>query len=154
MPRRRRLTPRAAAFHEAGHAVARLHIGAPATAVQIVPYGYTRGSRRWPGRGQMRMWKWLLVLFAGSYAQAFETRRSLARTIRTSGKRDLEAAAPAVVWLVRKGYARTRMAALRRVHADTMVFLVLRWDAIDRVAAALLKDGKLTARQLRAAARM
>jgi hypothetical protein len=29
------------------------------------------------------MLNWLLVLFAGSYAQAFETRRSLARTVPT-----------------------------------------------------------------------
>jgi hypothetical protein len=85
------------------------------------------------------MWKWCVVLFAGSYAEAFETRRSLARTLRTSGKLDLEAAAPAVAWLVRRGYARTRMEALRRVHAETLVFLMLQWDAIERVAAGLLK---------------
>jgi hypothetical protein len=32
---------------------------------------------------------------------------------------------PAVAWLVRRGYARTRMEALRRVHAETLVFLML-----------------------------
>ena len=109
------------------------------TAVQIVPHGFTHGSRRWPGRRERPMWNWCLVLFAGSYAEAFETRRSLARTLRTSGKLDLEAAAPAVAWLVRRGYARTRMEALRRVHAETLVFLMLQWDAIERVAAGLLK---------------
>ena len=62
------------------------------------------------------MWNWLLVLFAGSYAQAFETRRSLTRTVLHSGKLDMEAGAPAVAWLVRRGYARTRMEALRRIH--------------------------------------
>jgi hypothetical protein len=100
------------------------------------------------------MWNWCLVLFAGSYAEAFETRRSLARTLRTSGKLDLESAAPAVAWLVRRGYARTRMEALRRVHAETLVFLMLRWDAIERVAAGLLKDGRLTARRVQGLARI
>jgi hypothetical protein len=154
MPRRSRISVRAAAFHEAGHAVARLHVGAPATAVQIIPHGMTHGSRRWAGRGERRMLNWLLVLFAGSYAQAFETRRSLARTVLHSGKLDMQAAAPAVAWLVRHGYARTRMEALRRVHAETVLFLMLRWVAIERVAAGLLKDGKLTARQVRALARI
>ena len=48
MPRRSRISARAAAFHEAAHAVARLHVGAPATAVQITPRGITHGPRRWP----------------------------------------------------------------------------------------------------------
>jgi len=104
MPRRSRISARATAFHEAAHAVARLHVGASATAVQIVPHGMTHGSRRWAGRGERRMWNWLLVLFAGSYAQAFETRRSLTRTVLHSGKLDMAAAAPAVAWLVRRGY--------------------------------------------------
>jgi hypothetical protein len=39
-------------------------------------------------------------------------------------------------------------------HAETLVFLMLRWDAIQRVAAGLLKDGRLTARQVRALARI
>lgn len=57
-----RLSRKALAFHEAAHAVARLHVGAPATAVQIHPRGVTHGSRKWPGRGECRMWAWLLVL--------------------------------------------------------------------------------------------
>ena len=154
MPRRSRITPRAAAFHEAAHAVARVHVGAPATAVQIIPHGLTHGSRRWAGRGERRMLNWLLVLFAGSYAQAFATRRSLTRTVLYSGKLDMQTAAPAVAWLVRHGYARTCMEALRRVHSETMIFLSLRWDSIECVAAGLLKDGKLTARQVRALARI
>jgi len=153
MPRRRRLSARAAAFHEAGHAVARLHVGASATAVRIVPYGFTHGSRRWPGRGERRILNWCLVLFAGSYAQAFASRRSLERTVLHSGKLDLQEA-PAIAWLVRRGYARTRMEALMRVHLETLMFLALRWDAIERVSAGLIKDGRLTARQVRALARI
>jgi hypothetical protein len=55
---------------------------------------------------------------------------------------------------VRRGYARTRMEALRRVHAETLVFLMLRWDAIERVAAGPLKDSRLTARKVRALAQI
>src|SRR5215471_3693133 len=72
-------------------------------AVQIIPRAFTHGSRRWAGRGQDRMWKWLVVLFAGSYAQALATRRSLKRTMLHSGKLDLREAAPVVTWLVKRG---------------------------------------------------
>ena len=149
MPRRRRISARAAAFHEAAHAVARLHVGAPATGVQIVPHGFTHGSRRWPGRGERRMWNWCLVLFAGSYAEALASRRSLKRTLLNSGQLDLEEAGPALTWLVRHGYVSSRMEALARIHYETLVFLGLRWGAIECVSAGLLKDGRLTARQVR-----
>src|SRR5262249_47429648 len=129
--------PTGCGFPRSGHAVARLYVGAPATAVQIVPRGVTHGSRRWVGRGERRMWSWLLVLFAGAYGQAFATRRSLKRTMLHSGKLDMQEAAPVVTWLVKRGYAPTRMAVLRRTHAATTAFLLFRWDAIERVAAGL-----------------
>ena len=100
------------------------------------------------------MWHWLLVLFAGSYGQAFATRRSLKRTLLHSGKLDLVAAAAALTWLVRHRCVRSRMEALERAHFETVVFLALRWDAIQRVAAGLLKNGSLTARQVRALAQI
>jgi len=101
---------RAAAFHEAAHVVARLYVGAPAAAVEInaTGGGRTHGTRKWAGRGEHRIRSWLLVLFAGSYAQAYATRRSLRKVMFTSGKRDLEEAAPAVSWLVARGYAPKR----------------------------------------------
>jgi hypothetical protein len=154
MPRTR-IAIRAIAFHEAAHAVARLHVGEPAIALKITPTsGFTHGARKWHGRGEARMWKWLLVHFAGSYAQAFASRRSLWRTFKYSGKLDLAEAAPAVSWLVKHCYVRTRMEVLRRVHAATLAFLMFRWDAIDRVATGLLKDGKLSARRVRSLARI
>lgn len=58
---------------------------------------------------------------------------------RRRGKLDLEEAAPAVSWLVHRGYVRSRMEVLRRVHAATLAFLVLQWDAIERVTAGLLR---------------
>jgi hypothetical protein len=92
---------------------------------------------------------WLLCLFAGSYAEACVSRRSLARTLRTSGKLDLDEAAPAIEWLVRRGHARRSIDVLMQTHLATCAFLALRWDAIERVAAALLEDGQLSARQVR-----
>jgi hypothetical protein len=70
-----------------------------------------------------------------------------------SGKLDLQAAAPAISWLVRRGHARIRMEALVRIHSATLAFLMFRWDAIERVATELLKHGRLTARRVRALAR-
>ena len=81
------------------------------------------------------MWNWLLVLFAGSCGQARATRRSLERVMLHSGKLDLQEAAPAIAWLVRRGYVRTRMDALARVHFETLLFIALRWNAIERVSA-------------------
>lgn len=69
---------------------------------------------------------------------------------RRCGKLDLEEAAPAVSWLVHRGYVRSRMEVLRRVHAAMLAFFMLRWDAIERVAGGLLKDGRLSARRVRA----
>jgi hypothetical protein len=155
MPRTR-ISARAAAFHEAARAIACLHVGAPASAVRITRtnLNISHDARTWSGRGETRVWKRLLVLFAASYAQAFASRRSLWRTFRYSGKLELEEAAPAISWLVQRGYVRNRTEALRRVHAAALAFLLLRWDAIDRVAAGLLKDGRLSARQLRVLAQL
>jgi hypothetical protein len=49
------------------------------------------------------MWTWLLVLFAGSYAQAFASRRKIERVLLTSGRLDLQEAKPAIDWLVNEG---------------------------------------------------
>lgn len=92
---------------------------------------------------------WLLCLFAGSYAEACASRRSLARTLRTSGKLDLEEAEPAIQWLVRRGHARRSLDVLMQTHFATCAFLALRWDSIERVAAALLENGRLSASRVR-----
>lgn len=100
------------------------------------------------------MWNGLLILFAGPYSQAYASRRSLTRAIFKSGNLDRKEAATAIAWLVRRGYVRDRTEALDRVHQETVVFLLLRWDAIERVAAGLLKAGRLSSRQVRALAQI
>jgi predicted component of type VI protein secretion system len=69
--------------------------------------------------------------------------------LMTSGRRDLEEAGPAIALLVKRGYARNRLAALERVHIETACFVGARWGAIERVAAALLRHGRLSGRQVR-----
>jgi len=152
-PDRRR---RGSAYHEAGHAVARLHVGAIATTVEIgtMGGGSTHGTpNRWPSRAPRRMWTWLLVLFAGSYAQAFATRRSVHRVLITSGRLDLREAKPAIDWLVKRGHASSSLEALARVHIDACWFIALRWPAIERVAGELLRTGRLTGRRVKVLAR-
>ena len=100
------------------------------------------------------MWNWLLILSAGPYAQAYSSRRSLTRKVLNSWKLDLEEATPAIGWLVRHGYARDRKETLSHVHQESVIFLLLHWDAVARVAARLLKDRRLSARQVRRLAQL
>ena len=143
---------RAAAYHEAGHVVACVYVGAGARAVRITDSGggYMRGARgSWPGRGHGRMWTWLLVLFAGSYAQAVASGRKVDRVLLTSGKLDLKEAEPAIDWLLRRGHVRSSLEALTATHLATCMFMAERWPAIEQVAQALQKSGRLTGTQVR-----
>jgi hypothetical protein len=112
--------------------------------------GFTHGTPdRWPGRGELRMWTWLLVLFAGSYAEAIASGRRLDKVMLTAGRLDLKTAAPAIEWLISRGYADSRMDVLTTTHLATVFFLRTRWDAVHRVAQALRRQGRLTGTQVR-----
>jgi hypothetical protein len=150
--------PKAAAFHEAAHAVARLHVMcAPLTAVEITRSGagLTYGSTRpWAiRRSQALARKLILCALAGSYAEACVSRRPLARILTTAGCRDVAQAAPAFVWLVKHRYARTVRSALDCSHWEVIKFLALHWPAIESVAQALRVHGRLSGRQVRKLAR-
>lgn len=95
------------------------------------------------------MWTWLLVLFAGSYAQAVASGRKVDRVLMTSGKLDLKEAQPAIEWLLRRGYVRTSLEALTATHFATCMFMAERWPAIEEVAQALQKSGRLTSPRVR-----
>jgi hypothetical protein len=87
---RYRWFPKAAAFHEAAHAVARLQVmHAPATAVEITRSGagLTHGTTRpWAFRRSRRLARQLIVCaLAGSYAEACVSRRPLAQIPTTAG---------------------------------------------------------------------
>lgn len=112
--------------------------------------GYTHRTRGpWPWKGHRRMWTWLVVLFAGSYAQALACGRSVDRVLKTSGKLDLEEARPAIDWLVKRGHVLTSLEALTATHLATCMFLAERWPEIERVAQALLASRRLTGHQVR-----
>ena len=95
------------------------------------------------------MWTWLLVLFAGSYAQALACGRKVDRVLKTSGKLDLREAEPAIDWLLKRGHVRSSLEALTATHLATCMFLAERWPAIERVARALQNSGRLTGREVR-----
>ena len=129
----------ATAFHEAAHAVARLHAG----------------RRIAPGeRPKQRAWDGLLCSLAGPYAEGLISRRPLEQVLRTRGRDDLEDTIHAMAWLVSRGHAVSPRSVYERAHVITLGFLMMRWEAITRVASALHVRGRLTARQVRALARV
>lgn len=149
---RRRPTrfPRAAAYHEAAHAVGRVAMGFPPTAVALGRSGggITHGSGGIQALDQHGAWALLVCLFAGASAEARVSRRSRAAVLWASGRSDLEEAAPVICWLVDRRHAKSRRVALLRVDVQTRIFLRLGWPAIDRVARRVRLTGRLSARQI------
>jgi hypothetical protein len=150
---------RCAAFHEAAHAVARLFIGAPLTSVEINDRGggFAHGklgrrwiARRWPLRG----WDLVLCAMAGPCAEARVSHRSVVQVVLRAGLDDLEQTKLPVMWLVAHGYARDPDTAWTAGCRRTRWFLSQRWAAIERVAEALLRRGRLSGRQVRKLARI
>jgi hypothetical protein len=148
---------KAAAFHEAAHAVARLHVGERATGVLIGNdgSGLSLGTgQQWAaGHGQYSAWNLVLYCLAGPYAEARVSRRARALVMLTGGgEKDYRVAQNPVRWLVTRGYADTESAAWERGERETLAFLGERWAAIARVADALLQSGRLSASEVRALA--
>lgn len=142
---------KAAAYHEAAHAVGRVVMGFPATAITLGRSGggITHGSGGIQALGQHGAWALLVCLFAGAYAEARVSRRSRAAVLWASGRSDLEAAVPVIRWLINGRHTKSRRHALLRVDVQTRVFVSLSWPAIDRVARQLRKAGRLKAHQVR-----
>jgi hypothetical protein len=140
---------KASAFHEAAHAVARLYVGARATDVEIRNDGsglsHGTGELWEAGYGQYALWNFLLYALAGPYAEARVSHRDRVLVMFTRGAEDYRATQEPIAWLVARGYAATERAAWRHAESETLVFLRERWPAITRVAAALLKSGRLSA---------
>lgn len=146
---------KAAAYHEAAHAVGRVIMGFPATAITLGRSGggITHGSGGIQALDQHGAWRLLVCLFAGAYAEARVSRRSRAAVLWASGRSDLEEAASVIRWLVGSRHSKSRRAALVLVDLQTRVFLRLAWPAIDRVARRVRRTGCLSARQVVAIAR-
>lgn len=152
-PRTRPRFPLAAAYHEAGHAVARLEVGAVPTDTWIAEDG--RGMSLGTGAswvsassGARAAWDLLLVLLAGPRAESMYRRCSRALVMQSSGAQDFAEAKPIVARLVARGWAEDERAAWRRVDLETGEFLRHRWPAVSALAAALAWAGRVPARDL------
>ena len=150
---------RAVLFHEAAHAVARLHVGECATATEVRPdgSGMSHGTGlpwRPESSGQHAAWDFLLVRLSGGYAEARVSRRSAFSVFFTNAKDDHDNAQNAISWLVENGYADSGDAAWLRAETETRDFLNHRWQAIQRVATALQTAGKLDGAEVIALAQL
>lgn len=148
---------RAVAIHEAAHAVARLHVGAPATPVEVRPNGagLTDGTlERWVCRstGQYAAWDKLTVTLAGGCAEARASKRSPLMVFLSGGASDDYAnAQPVIGWLVEQGYAQDEHQAWSRAEAETKAFVREQWASIERVADMLQRHGRLEGHEVVAA---
>jgi hypothetical protein len=144
--------PKAAAYHEAAHAVARIHVGAAASAVEVrlsdkglhghqEPLVYRKDSQGFA-------WDFALVCLAGPYAEARVSWRMLTCILNTTGAHDDEASAHEHAWLEANGYAADYSAAWRRTRREMREFLHQRWPAIALVAEALQARGRLEAHEV------
>ncbi|WP_448172290.1 hypothetical protein [Rhizobacter fulvus] len=144
---------RAQAIHEAAHAVARVYVGAEIGSATVTTDGggFVRGTGEpWKCRwsGQHAGWAYLLVLFAGGYAEARVSKRAAATVFLTNAKDDAQEAQQSLEMLVAQAFASDQNAAWLRAEADTREFLKGHWPAIERVADALQADGHVSASEL------
>ncbi len=150
----KRLFQKAAAFHEAAHAVARAHVGAQVTGAEIRPdgTGFSEGTGelwRSASGGQYAAWDALIVALSGPYAEARLSKQSRAIVCLTRGRDDWQGAKLAIRWLAAKDFAPSEAKAWERAERETLDFLRSRWPAIERVAAGLLERGRLEAEEVR-----
>lgn len=144
---------RPAAFHEAAHALARLHVGAQCTSCEIFPNGAgishgTHDAWRSNGHGQHSAWEYLLVLLAGGYCEARLTKKSPMVVFLMTARDDAEAAKAPLRWLVKNGYAIDEETAWRRAEADVKEFLKARWPQIEKVATELQQRLRLSVEEV------
>lgn len=149
---------KAVAYHEAGHAVARIHVGAGATAVEIRPdgSGFCHGTGQpmliVDGASQEAAYNVILIFAAGPHAEARASRKSAAVTMLTSGSDDWKQIEPQIDWLIARRFAQDSGRAQSRMRQHLRQFFKQRWPAIERVAAALLQKRFLSADEVRALA--
>lgn len=134
----KRLFPRSAAYHEAGHAVARIYVGARATDTRVFENGsgYSDGTlESWnsTNAGFGTLWDFLLVCMAGAHAEARVTKRSLKKLRFSHGLKDYAMASCLVVMLARRGRRREK-AIWRQADRERRHFLRYCWPTIDAMA--------------------
>ena len=140
-----------AAYHEAGHAVARAALGKPSIRVEISDdgHGMTHGTNQEGElRGQYAVWDEIVYGLAGSYAEARAAKVSTASVLLTHGYQDWQQIQPAIDWLINNGYAESNRAAHLRAEAHTCELIRERWAGIECIAAALLEHRSLNGEQI------
>lgn len=147
---RRRAFQLAACYHEAGHALARLHIGLPATPTHVRAdgAGESLGTLAHLSGDQYLAWSIALYALAGPMAEARYAKRSLASVLLSHGADDFAQLRSTLHWLVAHNFARDAPAAEQRAQDETRQFLSLRWPTIREIAAVLATHGTMSAPDL------
>jgi hypothetical protein len=145
---------RAAAYHEAGHAVARIYVGAPATDTAVFENGsgYSdghRGSWRSANPGIGALWDFILVSMAGAYSEARATKRSIEKIRLSHGLKDYAAATCLVIILAKRSGGVTERAIWRQIERERTQFLRYCWKTIEMLADRLLRTGFVSREELR-----
>lgn len=122
---------RYAAYHEAGHAVARACIGRPSLPVEIHDNGtgLTHGNAETLEVTQYEVWDELVFALAGDFAEARLRHRSpFALHLAGHGRDGWNDAQRHFAWLTAHGYAPSHEAAEHRAIEHTRIFLREHWD--------------------------
>jgi hypothetical protein len=133
-----------AAYHEAGKAVARIHVGA--VPVFEISCDDTAGAlEQWHADSDdpQGAWRHVFVKMAGWCAEARGLHLSLSSSASLRHARAYRGAQTAIRWLAQNRYAIDEQTAWERCQHEITVFLNERWAEIERVARALLERGRL-----------
>jgi hypothetical protein len=149
-----RIYRQGAAYHEAGKAVARIHVGA-APVVAIASDDTTAALGQWPPEpiDHQDAWRQVFVKMAGWRAEA-RAPLSLSSNAMLRHARAYRGAQVAIRWLAQNRYAVNEQVAWERCHQEVEAFLGGQWLAIERVAWALLERGLLTTVEIAALAQV
>lgn len=135
--RKRALVKAHAAYHEAGHAVARIYVGSAATDVEI----YSDGTGISHGTGESALSPvYLVVYLAGPFAEARVARLPRIAVLFSGGGKD--------DWAALRQHPLYTGVFARIAEKETNRFLRRAWSDIDRVARALIDVDKLPASEV------
>ncbi len=129
-----------AAYHEAGKAVARLHVGA-ATAVDISADETDGALEQWSADSddQQGARRHVFVKMAGWRAEARALQSSLGSSALLRHAKAYRGAQTAIRWLAQNHHSADEQTAWEQCEHEVASFLAERWPEIERVARALLE---------------
>ena len=144
----------AVAYHEAGHAVARVYLGARVTDTKVFKdgTGFSDGAvAEWrsANAGAGQSWDLLLMLMAGVHAEARATKRSLKVLRLSKGLQDFAIATVLVDMMARHSKKLSAKAIWRQADRERAYFLRHCWHTIERVGAQLMRTGFVSAADLK-----